>query len=121
MAIGILAGLLCGVLTGLGVGGGSILMVWLTAILGFEQRVAQGINLLYFLPTALSSAFIHLRRRLVDFQVAVPAAVAGTLTACAGALLSQRMDVGLLRKLFGVLLLVTGALEIKKAWAAAGR
>ena len=115
MAVGILAGLLCGVLTGLGVGGGSLLMVWLTAVLGMEQRAAQGVNLLYFLPTSLSSAFVHMRRKLVDFDIALPAAAAGALSACAGAFLTQRMDVGLLRKLFGVLLMTVGAMEVYKA------
>ena len=116
MAVSLLAGLLCGVLSGLGVGGGSLLMVWLTVILGFGQREAQGINLLYFLPTALSSAFVHMRRRLVDFRIAIPAAISGAGAACAGAFLAQRMDTGALRRLFGVLLLITGALELKKAW-----
>ncbi len=115
MALGLLAGLLCGVLSGLGVGGGSLLMVWLTAVLSFEQRAAQGINLLYFLPTALASVCIHMRRRLVDLQTAVPAAIAGAVFACGGAFLAQRMDMGLLRKLFGGLLAVTAVMELKKA------
>ena len=46
------AGLVCGVLSGLGIGGGTLLMVYMTAMAGLEQTVAQGINLLYFLPTA---------------------------------------------------------------------
>ncbi len=113
MAIGI--GLLCGLISGLGVGGGSILMVWLTAAMAFDQRTAQGMNLLYFIPTALASLFVHARRRDIDWQAAVPAAVAGVLTACVGAFLAQRMDVGMLRKLFGVFLLFTGAAELNKA------
>ena len=116
MALGLLAGLLCGVLSGMGVGGGSLLMVWLTAVLGVKQRAAQGINLLYFLPTAASSVLIHIRKKYVDFQAALPAAVSGAAFACAGAILAQRMDTGTLRKLFGGLLLVTGLLELRKAW-----
>ena len=48
----ILAGLVCGVLSGFGIGGGSLLMVWMTAVLSMEQKAAQGVNLLYFLPCA---------------------------------------------------------------------
>lgn len=116
MAIGILVGLFCGALSGLGVGGGSILMVWLTAVRGFDQRIAQGINLLFFLPTALSSAFVHARSRIVETQIVIPAAISGAVAACAGAFLAQRIDTEMLRRLFGALLLVIGALELKKAW-----
>ncbi len=115
MALGLLMGFLCGVLSGLGIGGGSILMLWLTAALAFDQRTAQGINLLYFLPTALSSVFVHVRRRSVDFHAAVPAAVTGVITACIGAFLAQRIDTGILRRLFGVFLLITGGTELYRA------
>ncbi len=116
MALGLLAGLVCGVFSGLGVGGGSLLMVWLTAVMAVDQRTAQGINLLYFLPTALASITVHLRRGLVDLHAAVPAAVSGAVFACGGAFLAQHLDAGALRRLFGGLLLITGALELKKAW-----
>lgn len=115
MALGILAGLVCGVLSGLGVGGGSILMVWLTAVAGLEQRAAQGINLLYFLPTALASLFFHIRNRYVDPQAAFPAILSGAAAAAAGALLAQRMDTGLLRRFFGTFLLIVAVFELKKA------
>ena len=48
----LLAGTATGVLSGFGVGGGSLLLVWLTAFSGLPQEQAQGINLLYFLPAA---------------------------------------------------------------------
>ena len=53
--LAVLAGLICGVLSGFGIGGGSLLMVWLTALLSMDQRTAQGIHLLYFLPAAGTS------------------------------------------------------------------
>ena len=46
--IAALVGTVCGVFSGLGIGGGSILMVWLTGIASMDQIMAQGINLLYF-------------------------------------------------------------------------
>ena len=115
MALGILAGLVCGVLSGLGVGGGSVLMVWLTAVLGLEQRAAQGINLLYFLPTALASLFFHIKNRYVDWHAAIPAALSGVAAAAGGAILAQRIDTGILRKLFGTFLLIVAVMEFKKA------
>ena len=53
MALKLLVGTVLGFLTGLGVGGGSLLILWLNIALGMEQSVARGINLLFFLPSAL--------------------------------------------------------------------
>ena len=55
----IVVGTLLGFLSGLGIGGGSLLVLWLTAVLSMEQRMAQGINLLFFLPAALVSCLFH--------------------------------------------------------------
>ena len=105
---------MCGVISGLGIGGGSILMVLLTAVIGLEQRAAQGINLLYFLPTALASLLFHIKNRYVDWQAAIPAAICGCAAAALGAILAQRIDTGILRKLFGAFLLVVAVMEFKK-------
>ena len=59
-----LAGAICGVLSGLGIGGGTLLMVWMTAVMGIAQKSAQGINLLYFLPTAACALFFHMKKAL---------------------------------------------------------
>lgn len=112
--VSILVGGVCGIISGLGIGGGSLLMVWLTALLAIEQRGAQGINLLYFLPTAAASLFFHIKNRLVRWDLALPAALAGCLSALAAALIAQHLDVSLLRRLFGGFLVVIGLLEIKK-------
>ena len=60
------AGLVCGVFSGLGIGGGTLLMVWMTAVVSLEQQTAQGINLLYFLPTAACALFFHI---LQDYHI----------------------------------------------------
>lgn len=115
MAVSILAGLVCGVISGLGIGGGSLLMVWMTAVIGLEQRTAQGINLLYFLPTAAASLILHFKNRMVDRHIAVPAAICGCITAILGAMLAQNLDTVFLKKLFSLFLLVVGAMELHKA------
>lgn len=113
--ISVLVGIACGVISGLGIGGGSLLMVWLTAVLAMDQRSAQGINLLYFLPTAAASLFFHIKNKLVRWDLALPAVLGGCISALAAALLAQRLDVTLLRRLFGIFLIVIGLLEVKKA------
>lgn len=113
---GILAGLVCGVFSGLGIGGGTLLMVFMTAVMDIAQKTAQGINLLYFLPTALCALLFHVKNRLICWRVVIPAAIAGCLTALAAALLAGRMDTGLLRKLFGGFLIFVGLRELYYAF-----
>ena len=104
----ILAGLVCGVLSGFGIGGGSLLMVWMTAVLSMEQKAAQGVNLLYFLPCAACALIFHIKNR----QIVWPAAAAGAACAVGGALLAQQADAETLRKLFGGFLILVGLSEV---------
>ncbi len=110
--IAAIAGLVCGVLSGLGIGGGTLLMVWMTAVMDLEQTVAQGINLLYFLPTAACALFLHAKNRLLSLKTIVPAAIAGSVCAVGAALLATAIDTGLLRRLFGGFLLLVGIKEL---------
>ncbi|MBO2527995.1 MAG: sulfite exporter TauE/SafE family protein [Clostridiales bacterium] len=107
-----LAGAICGVLSGLGIGGGTLLMVWMTAVMGIAQKSAQGINLLYFLPTAACALFFHMKNRLIRARIVIPAAIAGCIVATGAAVLATAMDTGLLRKLFGGFLVIVGLTEL---------
>ena len=109
---GTAAGLLCGVISGFGIGGGTLLMVWLTAFAGWEQRAAQGLNLLYFLPTAAAALLLHAKHALVDWHVTLWAAGAGLITAGLSAWAAQLIDTALLRRGFGVFLLFVGLTEL---------
>ena len=64
-----LAGAVCGLLSGLGIGGGTLLMVWMTGVAALPQQTAQGINLLYFLPSAACALFFHIRNRLIRWDI----------------------------------------------------
>ncbi len=112
-----LAGLATGVLSGFGVGGGTLLLIYMTSLAGVPQDQAQGINLLYFLPTAATALFYHRKNGYLKGEAARPAilwGLAGTALAAWGA---TAMDVELLRKCFGVYLLAVGLHELfcKKA------
>lgn len=111
-ALALAAGLVCGVLSGFGIGGGSLLMVWMTAVLSMEQKAAQGINLLYFLPTAAAALIFHTKNKLILWRAVIPAALCGCVTAALGAFLAAGMDMTILRKLFGGFLLLVGLSEI---------
>jgi len=109
-----LAGLVCGILSGFGIGGGSLLMVWMTAVAALDQKTAQGINLLYFLPTSIGALIFHIKNKMICWRVVIPAAVCGCVTAALAAWISASLDVSFLRKLFGGYLLIIGVMEIFK-------
>ena len=112
--LAVLVGAACGVLSGFGIGGGSLLMIFLTAFQNTEQTTAQAINLLFFLPTAVASLFFHIRGKQVAWQAAIPAALSGVVTAALGAWIAAVLEPGLLRKLFGGFLLLVGIAELRK-------
>lgn len=105
-------GAVLGFLAGLGVGGGSLLMLWLTVVLGTQYTTARTINLLFFIPTALISCFFRRKQNTLDFRKILPAMLCGTVSAAVFSLLSSHLELEMLKKLFGVLLLVTGLREL---------
>jgi len=107
-----LASGLTGILSGFGVGGGSLLMLYLLYVQQLEQHTAQCINLLYFIPCALASLCFHLRNRMIELRVLLPCIAAGIVTCAAGSLLAQTLETGLLRRVFGIFLLIIGIREL---------
>lgn len=99
---------LTGILSGWGVGGGTLLLLCMTLFLGVDHRTAQAVNLLFFLPTALVSLFFHRKNGRLDKKVWRCAALPGVLTAAAAAWAASAVDVSLLRKPFGLFLLYSG-------------
>jgi len=112
IVIPILAGGLAGTLSGFGIGGGTLLMLYLTAVAGMDQQPAAGINLLYFLccvPAALTG---HIRHKLVQWPGLWIAVAAGMAAAAGGALLANIIPADWIRRGFGGLLLVIGGREL---------
>ena len=107
-----LAGAVTGVLSGFGVGGGTLLLIYLTAFAGVEQTVAQGINLLYFLPAAATALPSHIKNGYIKKKAAVPAVAAGLVCTAAASWAATALDGELLRKCFGVFLLYIGVREL---------
>ncbi|MBQ9838101.1 MAG: sulfite exporter TauE/SafE family protein [Oscillospiraceae bacterium] len=105
-------GAVLGFLSGLGVGGGSLLMLWLTLVLGLEHSIARNINLLFFLPAAAIASFFRWKQGALEWKKVLPAVIAGCISAAIFAWLSRHIDIALIKKLFGFLLLVTGVREL---------
>lgn len=101
-----------GFLSGLGIGGGSLLILWLTFVLDMDQSAARAINLLFFIPSALIACYFRWRQGTLRLGVIIPAIISGCIAALIFSILSQNLDTHVLKKLFGVLLIVTGLREL---------
>ncbi len=112
--IEIFIGFLSGIISGMGIGGGAILIPALLFITSVSQQTAQGINLVYFLPTAVVSIIVHIKKKNVEIKTAAVIGASGVIGALFGAWAAMAIDGGLLRKMFGVFLLLIGAYEIYK-------
>ncbi len=108
----LLVGALLGYLAGLGVGGGSLLILWLTLVLSVDQQTARMMNLMFFITAAGSVSIFRFKNGTVDLKKILPAIIAGSIAGCAFSFLGMRMDLTGLRKLFGVLLIFTGLREL---------
>lgn len=110
--ISITAAFLSGVLSSMGLGGGTILVVYLINYAGFSQAAAQGINLLCFIPTALGATFIYAKNKLTDKKTVLPLIWWALVGSIAGLLLLSRLPDEILRKLFGGFLILLGLREL---------
>ena len=110
----IIAALLISALSGMGVGGGGLFMLYLTLFTDTPQLSAQGINLLFFLFSAGSSTLIHLQRRQILFGAVAIMAAAGIGGSLLGVALAGFLPQVLLRRIFGVMLVISGILALKQ-------
>ena len=101
-----------GLLSGLGVGGGSLLVMWLTLIVGIDHPQARIINLMFFIPAAIISSLFRWKQGSLDFKKVIPAIIAGCLAAAAFSWLARYLELDILKKIFGGLLLIAGLREL---------
>ena len=110
--ITVAAGIALGFLAGLGIGGGSLLVLWLTLVLNFAHSTARMLNLMFFIPSALSACLFRWKQGSLNRKYILPAAISGCLAAAGASILSQYLDLAILKKIFGGLLIVTGCREL---------
>ena len=108
----VLIGMVSGIFSGIGMGGGTILIFLLTMFAGLEQHVAQATNLVYFIPTAISAIIVNYKNKNIDIKLATFISICGVIGAVIGAMISVNIDVQKLRKLFGIFLAIITIHEI---------
>lgn len=110
--IALIAGVLLGYLAGIGVGGGSLLILWLTLILHMDQPTARAINLMFFTAAAGTVSLFRWKQGSLQLRRILPAIIAGCAAAAVFAWISTQLDVEKMKKIFGILLLITGIREL---------
>lgn len=107
-----LIGLASGIISGMGIGGGTILIPALVLFVKPGQHIAQSVNLLFFIPTAIIAIIIHVRNKRIDFKMAVPIIISGLAGAFLGSRLALSLEGMVLKKWFGIFLLAMGCYEM---------
>ena len=108
----IIVGVVLGFLSGLGTGGGSLLILWLTLVMHMDYGQARIINLLFFIPSALIASLFRWKQGKLDLKKVLPAIVSGIACAALGTWFSAGLNTNVLKKLFGVILLAAGIREL---------
>lgn len=112
LPVTLVVGTVLGFLSGLGIGGGSLLILWLTLVLGEDPSTARSLNLLFFLPCALMACLIRIRSRTLKVKPLMPAILSGCLSAVIFSWISTVLDTELLKKIFGIILIIAGIREL---------
>ena len=108
----LLAGLFSGIIGGMGLGGGAVLIIYLTVFKNMEQLKAQGINLLFFIPCATLAVIIYTFKKQIKWKVTLPLALGGMLGAVGGYFLTDFIGGNFTAKLFGGFLILLGIKEL---------
>ena len=99
-------GVISGIVGGLGMGGGTVLILFLSLFLNIEQHVAQSTNIIFFVPTAIAAIVVNFKNRNINLKIAIPVCLWGIVGAFLGACISMKMNMNLLRKCFGIFLIL---------------
>lgn len=108
----IIFGTISGIFTGLGMGGGSVLILLLSLFMNLDQHIAQATNLVFFVPTSLTAIIINIKQKNVDFKLAIIISIFGIIGAIIGTIFSEKISSDALRKYFAIFILIIAFHEI---------
>ena len=111
-----LIGVISGIISGTGMGGGTILIFLLGTVLGLNHHTAQASNLIFFIPTSISAIIVNLKNKNINLKIAIVISIAGIIGAIIGAKLAVLTNVNNLKKYFGIFLAVIATYEIYRLW-----
>lgn len=107
-----LIGFISGIVSGTGMGGGTILILCLSIFLGINQKTAQATNLIFFIPTSIAAIYINMKQKNINIKLAKQIIFWGIIGTIIGALIAQKINVKVLKKMFGIFLAIIAIYEI---------
>jgi len=110
----IIIGMLSGVISGLGMGGGTVLIMLMSYFFDYPQQMLQSINLLYYIPTTLVAGFVYAKKKYIDYKVGFFIIITALIGAYIGSKIAINIDTNLLRKIFATYLVATGIIFLLK-------
>ena len=118
----IISSFVAGLLSSMGFGGGSVLIIYLVSFLNLPQKQAQGINLIFFIPCAIISVISYKNQGLLDFRKTLPVTAFSVIGIIIGFIALEFIPTNLLSRFFGGGLLIFGLSElIRKSQTEGGR
>lgn len=108
MITDIIAAAVSGILGAMGFGGGGVLILYLSLYKNLPQQAAQGINLIFFIPSAVLAVIFHIKNKLIDKKAALYYIGLGLIGVVIGYLLLDRLNEKILRGIFAAMLIIVG-------------
>ena len=108
----ILVGIVSGIVSGTGMGGGTILILVLSLFMGTQQHVAQATNIVFFIPTSIVAIIVSVKQKMIDFRLGIIIIITGVIGAIVGSKLAQTINDQNLKKYFGIFLGIIALYEI---------
>lgn len=105
-------GFFSGIISGMGIGGGAILIPALVLFTSLTQQNAQGINLIVFIPIAAAALLIHHKNKKIEYKITLPIIISGVISAIGGSILAIYTTPEFLKTLFGIFLFIIGVFEL---------
>lgn len=112
--ISVVAGFLSGLIGSMGFGGGGILIIYLVIFANTPQIVAQGINLIFFIPCALLATIIYSLKKQIKIKVILPVILGGITGALFASYFLSYIKSEWLSKAFAFFLIIMGLIAIIK-------
>lgn len=108
----IIFGFISGIVSALGMGGGTILILLLTLFMGIEQHISQATNLIFFIPTSIVAILMNIKNKKINFKVSKKIIIYGIIGAFIGSFISNKLDTKNLQRIFGIFLMIIAFFQI---------
>lgn len=113
----VIFGLISGIISSLGMGGGTILILLLSIFLNTEQHIAQATNLVFFVPTSITAIIMNIKNKKINWKVSKDIIIYGVIGAIIGSCISNYLPNIKLKKVFGIFLLFIAIFQIYEIYS----